>query len=145
MDGENVIKMCLQIQDWKVWAEFICFKLETRFWRLRMCYIKRANFFDLLKIIMFHKNVKLVNSIKMHSNWSYCIFRIGKYLSATLAIKLVWKNSMLYRHYLSTSLQRFPVNTKKNFKKFIINNNNNNNNNNSIFNCKWAVTRWQWL
>ena len=22
---------------------------------------------------------------------------------------------------------------------------NNNNNNNNIFNCKWAVTRWQWL
>jgi hypothetical protein len=25
------------------------------------------------------------------------------------------------------------------------NNNNNNNNNNNIFNCKWAVARWQWL
>jgi hypothetical protein len=24
-------------------------------------------------------------------------------------------------------------------------NNNNNNNNNNIFNCKWAVARWQWL
>jgi hypothetical protein len=23
--------------------------------------------------------------------------------------------------------------------------NNNNNNNNNIFNCKWAVARWQWL
>jgi hypothetical protein len=23
--------------------------------------------------------------------------------------------------------------------------NNNNNNNNKIFNCKWAVARWQWL
>jgi len=22
---------------------------------------------------------------------------------------------------------------------------NNNNNNNNIFNCKWAVARWQWL
>jgi hypothetical protein len=25
------------------------------------------------------------------------------------------------------------------------NNNNDNNNNNNIFNCKLAVTRWQWL
>jgi hypothetical protein len=25
------------------------------------------------------------------------------------------------------------------------NNSNNNNNNNNIFNCKWAVARWQWL
>jgi hypothetical protein len=25
------------------------------------------------------------------------------------------------------------------------NNNNNNNNNNNIFNCQWAVARWQWL
>jgi len=24
-------------------------------------------------------------------------------------------------------------------------NNNNNNNNNNIFNCKWAIARWQWL
>jgi hypothetical protein len=23
--------------------------------------------------------------------------------------------------------------------------NNNNNNNNNIFNCKWAIARWQWL
>jgi hypothetical protein len=23
--------------------------------------------------------------------------------------------------------------------------NNNNNNNNNLFNCKWAVARWQWL
>jgi hypothetical protein len=25
------------------------------------------------------------------------------------------------------------------------NDDNNNNNNNNIFNCKWAVARWQWL
>jgi len=25
------------------------------------------------------------------------------------------------------------------------NNNDDDNNNNNIFNCKWAVTRWQWL
>jgi hypothetical protein len=31
--------------------------------------------------------------------------------------------------------------------RFYNNNNNNNNNddNNNIFNCKWAVTWWQWL
>jgi hypothetical protein len=29
--------------------------------------------------------------------------------------------------------------------KFINNNNNNNNKSNNIFNCKWAVARWQWL
>jgi hypothetical protein len=37
--------------------------------------------------------------------------------------------SGLYRDYLS----------------YRYNNNNNNNNNNNVFNCKWAVDRWQWL
>ena len=27
MDGENDIKIGLQIQDWKVWVEFICFQI----------------------------------------------------------------------------------------------------------------------
>ena len=42
------------------------------------------------------------------------------------------------------------MNTVPNFGRLILYHsrhvyNNNNNNNNNIFNCKWAVARWQWL
>lgn len=85
---------------------------------LRICYIKCENCLGLLKIIEFRNNVKVVNLIKISSNWSWCIFRIRKYLSATFAIISVWNKKMSYLHCWVKFLARYSTaNTKETKKK----------------------------